>query len=277
MESNDEATEHEDDPAEDAGPASVRIASPEVETSWIDVLDLARDPVKPSFGPKTHRLTKRWGGASAASAFRALRPDPCLHQAFDDAKKSNKTLVESSSVFASASGASAHAILAASEKLEKFIGEISSVVCADEQWMNYFAQAASSLKMDVLFPLKDAVSLQASIYGKAVSTVRTGVVAAAAAPVKSALKDIPPSGGFFFGDPAERLSANMQYAYMAKQLASSSSSSRGGRGGSSASFRPPPSKSSSSSSKSSSTPSASSSSSAKNRPFRGGKGGKTGK
>ena len=274
----DDATDLEDEPVDTSGPPSqVRVPLPGVEDHWTGILDLSKDPVKLPFGPSNVRsLTKRWGGSTASSAFRALRPDPCLHGAFDKAKVTNKSLVESAASLASAAGAAAHAVLSAASHIEKFVDVLGRVQVDNEEWAQFFASSASDLKKDVVSPLMDAAALQASVYGKAVSSVHSGVIAAAETPVKSALKDIPPSGGFYFGDPAERLTANMSYAVMAAQLASTSSSSRGKRGGAASSFsrRPP-----SSITAAKSTVAASSASTAKSSvlPFRGGKGGRKSK
>ena len=231
-----DASDEEDHPTSGSSSSS-RIPSKDAVDKWNDVLNLGRIPVKPTFGPSAVKATKRWGGASSGP-FRAPQQDPCLLQAFEKAKTANKSLVDSSAAIASSSGAAAHAIITATETLESCIAEFEKIQSSQVGgWKDFFLNVVSCLKTDALAPLDDALTLQASSYGRSIATVRNGVIAAADAPAKAVLKVVPPTEEFFFGDPAERLTSTMGYALMSAQLrqASSSSSSRGKRGGSSSS------------------------------------------
>ena len=233
---DENASEEEEVQTGGGSASSSRQPSNDAVAKWTNVLDLSKEPVKTMFGPNATKLAKRWGGGDAAAPFRAPRPDPCLLQAFGKAKQANKSLVESSSSIASSSGAAAHAILSASETIESCIAEFQRIASTQEgDWKTFFNEAATCLKDKALAPLSDAVTLQASAFGRSIATVRNGVVAAAEAPVKEVLKSVPPSGGFFFGDPADRLTSTMNYALISAQLQQASSASRGKRGGSSAS------------------------------------------
>ena len=168
--------------------------------------------------------------------FAPPRQDPCLLPAFVKAKKSNKSLVDSSLAVTASCGAAAHAICAATETVEHVVAEMEKAGASQEGgWKDFFLNTASALKQDALLPLNDAMRLQAASYGRSVAAVRNGVIAAAEAPVKEVLGVLPPKDGFFFGDPVERVSSSMGYALMSAQL-HQASSSRGGRGGTAPSF-----------------------------------------
>lgn len=273
----EEEASDEDEDQPNGSVSSSRQPSKDAISKWNNVLNFAKMPVKSTFGPGSSRLTKRWGGGDDASAsFRAPTPDPCLLQAFDKAKTANKSLVDSASAIASSSGAAAHAILSASETLESCIAEFQRIAASQEEgWKDFFLNSAEALKLNALAPLNDALSLQASAYGRAVGVVRSGVVAAAETPVKPVLKAVPPSGGFYFGDPAERVMSAMNYALVASQLRPSS---RGGRGSApSSSFGRSASSRATATTSASKKSSPAASSSTSSRPFPRGKGGKRGK
>ena len=274
-EDNDDASEDDESYSAAGSTSSSRRPSKEALDVWNDTLDLSKEPIRSTFGPKVAGLMKRWGGDTADS-FRAPRMDPSLLHVFSKAKQANKSLVESSTAVAASSGAAAHAITSAMETVECWIAEIEKVAPTQEGgWKEFFQNMAASLKNDAAVPLNDALKLQAASYGKAVAAVRNGVVAAAEAPVKEVLKITPPSNGFFFGDPAERLNSSMGYALMSAQLQqASSSSSRGGRGGAASSLGRKSAAKSAASAKKSAPSSSSPASSSSSRPFARGRGGK---
>ena len=228
-------------------------------------------PVKANFGPPILKQTRRWGGDGAGS-FRAPQQDPCLLAAFETAKSSNKSLVDASSAVAASSGAAAHAILSASETIENCIAEFEKIAPTQEGgWKDFFLNAAASLKEDVLSPLNDAVKLQAASYGRSIAVVRNGVIAAAEKPVKAVLKAVPPSDGFFFGDPADRLTSTMGYALMSAQL---TQASRGRRGSAPSTYNRASSSRATTTPASATKKSTPASSSSSTRPFPRGRGGK---
>ena len=79
---------------------------------------------------------------------------------------------------------------------------------------------------EILSPLDDAADILASSFARGVQAVRKGVIAAAPAPLRSILSSRPPSGGFFFGNPTQELTAAMDFQVMATQMAQSSTPRR---------------------------------------------------
>ena len=269
----------EDSAAVYAGSSSSAPIKPstEAESHWLSVLDFEKESVKSSFGPNISKATRRWGGDVKTSAFRALRQDPCLHACFDKAKGSNKSLIDSSLSTSSAAGASAHAIITAQGIVKDWVDFLESYSKQheskkDKVWEDFYNDRAKVLKEWALKPLDDALRLQAGIYGKAVSTIRNGVLAAADSAIKSVLKDSPPSEGFFFGNPSDELHSQVQLEFMTKQLKSPAPSFRG-KGKYTPARRPQPSSYKSSTS-TTTTPASSSKSSSNRAPFRKPRGGK---
>ena len=74
--------------------------------------------------------------------------------------------------------------------------------------------------------MDDAADILASSFARGVQAVRKGVIAAAPAPLRSILSSRPPSGGFFFGNPTQELTAAMNFQVMATQMAQSSTPRR---------------------------------------------------
>ena len=172
-----------------------------------------------SLGPssKARGCIRRWADSDAAPSFSAPRREDCLHSAFEAFKKSHQDLFKFASFSADSAGAAAHAIIHASDIIRGFLDLLVENV-KDPQWGSYFVKVREDAKSTIFAPLDDAATCCAAIYGGAVSQIRKGVTAAADDAIKSVLKSKPPTGGFFFGDPADALHAQLSYAFMSSSL-----------------------------------------------------------
>ena len=176
--------------------------------------------LSPSSSASCRRL-KKW--IREDTSFSLPRPDHCLHSPFEAFKKSSKASWEAASLLTSSSGAAGHAIITASarvERLKSWVESHASSPDAEGYW-GPFVDALS----EILSPLDDAADILASSFARGVQAVRKGVIAAAPAPLRSILSSRPPSGGFFFGNPTQELTAAMDFQVMATQMALSSASS----------------------------------------------------
>ena len=177
--------------------------------------------LSPSSSASRRRL-KKW--IREDTSFSLPRPDHCLHSPFEAFKKSSKASWEAASLLTSSSGAAGHAIITASarvERLKSWVESHASSPDAEGYWRP-FVDALS----EILSPLDDAADILASSFARGVQAVRKGVIAAAPAPLRSILSSRPPSGGFFFGNPAQELTAAMDFQVMATQMAQSSTPRR---------------------------------------------------
>ena len=229
----------------------------------------AHGPLALSPSSASRRRLKKW--IREDTSFSLPRPDHCLHSPFEAFKKSSKASWEAASLLTSSSGAAGHAVITASarvERLKSWVESHASSPDAEGYWRP-FVDALS----EILSPLDDAADILASSFARGVQAVRKGVIAAAPAPLRSILSSRPPSGGFFFGNPTQELTAAMNFQVMATQMAQSSTPRHAAPP-----RRPPPRAAATSSRPSASAPSSSAASSsakgkAGGRPARGGKGG----
>ena len=221
---------------------------------------------------KARSCVRRWADSEAAPSFSAPRREDCLHSAFEAFKKSHQDLFKFASSSADFVGAAAHAIIHASDVIRGFLDLLVESI-NDPQWGPYFAKVREDAKSTIFAPLDDAASCCAAVYGGAVSQIRKGVTAAADDAVKSVLKSKPPAGGYFFGDPADALHAQLSYAFMSSSLkAKAPARSRGSHASYAARPSRQPAKPASSSSASASS-SAKPAGNASGRSSRGGRGG----
>ena len=214
--------------------SSLRRPSDEIRAKWTGLVNFpipgAPFSTKQQFGPAVSNIIRRWGDPNSASEFAALRRDDCLHAAFEAFSKSKKDLYESSFFASSCAGAAAHAVFHATAWIEEFLAFLQASYAEDSSWQSWVATASASLKTHVFSPLSDASRCMASLYGRSASKVRNGVVESAESAVKSFLKTVPPSNGYYFGNPTEQLNSAMNYAVMSASLATKPSSSFARRG-----------------------------------------------
>ena len=172
-----------------------------------------------SLGPssKARSCIRRWADSDTAPSFSAPRREDCLHSAFEAFKKSHQDLFKFASFSADSAGAAAHAIIHASDIIRGFLDLLVESV-KDPHWSSYFTKVREDAKSTIFAPLDDAATCCAAVYGGAVAQIRKGVTAAADDSIKSVLKSKPPAGGFFFGDPADALHAQLSYAFMSSSL-----------------------------------------------------------
>ena len=224
------------------------------------------------FGPSIKRPLRKWADIEAATDFAALRGEDCLHGAFEAMRKKNEHLLKLANFATNASGAAAHATLSASTAIDGVFAELKDAFAHDENWTNWLAQTTEKVKSSVLSPLQDAASCCAATYSFASWEVRQAVIKEADKSIQSILRSKPPSDGFYFGDPAASIHAQMSYAFMSSAVNTKTASSRARPAFQSRSYvpkkkpPPPPSSASSSTSKPSGN--------ASGRSFRGGKGGR---
>ena len=172
-----------------------------------------------SLGPssKAKACVRRWADNDIASSFSAPRREDCLHSAFEAFKKNHQDLFKFASSSADSVGAAAHALLHASDVIRGFLDLLVESI-KDPEWGPYFAKVRDDAKSTIFAPLNDAVTCCAAVYGAAVTQIRKGVIASADESIKSVLKSKPPADGFFFGDPADALHAQLSYAFMSSSL-----------------------------------------------------------
>ena len=211
-----------------SSPSSLRRPSDDIRAKWTGLVNFpvpgAPFSTKQQFGPAVSNIIRRWGDPNSASDFSALRRDDCLHAAFEAFSKSKKDLYESSFFASSCAGASAHAVLHATAWIEEFLAFLQGSYAEDSSWQSWVSTASASLKAHVFSPLSDASKCMASLYGRSASKVRNGVVESAETAVKSFLKTVPPSNGYYFGNPTEQLNSAMNYAVMSASLSTKPSS-----------------------------------------------------
>ena len=199
---------------EDAASLSAEAFAPGLLAAWSSL-----SPA--SVAPRSSRLVRKWGGDPASSSFAPPRPDPCLHAAFESFHRSSKPIADLASSSTASSGAAAHAVLHAIAKLDVLKDSLSAALPsdADAEWRRFFDDSVADIQSGILSPLQDATKILASGYGRGVTAVRGGVIAAAAPSIQSFLKTFPSADYYFFGNPTQQLTASMNYAVMAASLA----------------------------------------------------------
>ena len=172
-----------------------------------------------TLGPssKAKACVRRWADNDVASSFSAPRREDCLHSAFEAFKKNHQDLFKFASSSADSVGAAAHALLRASDIIRGFLDLLVESI-KDPEWGPYFAKVRDDAKSTIFAPLNDAVTCCAAVYGAAVTQIRKGVIASADESIKSVLKSKPPADGFYFGNPADALHAQLSYAFMSSSL-----------------------------------------------------------
>ena len=279
------ADDSDDDPDEDiddddetlkdsTDPTAAVTPSTAVAKKWKDLLKIPK--IVPSakasrFGPSIKKPLRKWADIEAATDFSALRGEDCLHGAFEAMRKKNPDHLKLATFAANAAGAAAHASLTAATAMDGVFAELKEAFAHDPNWTNWLSQTTEKLKSSVVSPLQDSASCNAAAYGYASWQVRQAVIKEADKSIQSVLRSKPPSNGFYFGDPADSIHAQMSYAYMSSAVNTKPSSSRSRPAFQSRSYMPkkkppPPPPSSSSASKPSGN--------AGGRSFRGGKGGR---
>ena len=275
----------EDDTDADVGPETplVSASSPLTPSSavaqkWKSLLAFPRTidggtRSTTTLGPssKAKACVRRWADNDVAPSFSAPRREDCLHSAFEAFKKNHQDLFKFASSTADSVGAAAHALLCASDVIRGFL-DLLVESNKDPDWGPYFAKVRDDAKSSIFAPLDDAVTCCAAVYGGAVSQIRKGVIASADDAIKSVLKSKPPAAGFYFGDPADALHAQLSYAFMSSSLKAKAPARPRGSLASLAS-RTPRQPAKSASSVASSSASAKSSGNASGRSSRGGKAG----
>ena len=232
MEESSEAESSEDelDPLDKKKSKAVKMR-PELERSWVPLLDFDNESKKKSFGPKCSAQIQKWG-SEKASSFRPLKADPCLHSLFQKAKSKDKTTMTLLSNVASASGASAHAAIAARSAAKETASELDAInkrlanestTPSVEEMSQMIHSLSEKIKNDVVNPLTDNVKMQAHLYGKAVTATRQNILAGAESTAKTVLSEAQPADGYYFGNPSESLHSTMTFDYMNAQIRSSSS------------------------------------------------------
>lgn len=208
-------------------------ADPVVAEKWKKLLDFPLPGAfiskpKAPLGPvrKASSVLRRWTDSSVAGPFAPLRQEDCLHQAYAAFKKADSGSSLLSSQVSGLASAAGHAILSASRVLQEFFDGMPHWF-QDPAFREQVAALRAQSKINVFGPLEDAAVCCAAIHGRAVSTVRSGVISAADSTVKSVLQSKPPADGFFFGNPQEALHSTLSYAFMSSSLNSKATTSRG--------------------------------------------------
>ena len=190
---------------------------------WSSLVQL---PTVPAPRPAaTRRFIRQWGGDPGLSPFSLPKPDPCLFTAFSAYAATSKPWTDFASSSISSSGAAGHAVASAAVAAEVVVTAFRQHA-SDPQWASFFTPLADKIEKEISTPLYQASSILASSFRRGVDVVRQQVVRSASPAVQPALKSIPSSSEFFFGNPVDVLSASMSYAIMEAQLAAPPAASR---------------------------------------------------
>ena len=111
-----------------------------------------------------------------------------------------------------ASCAAAHAVSHAAAFMGEFVHNLSSVLPVPA-WASFCQDAEKAVASDALLPLRYASCSLTHIFGRAASTIRSGVVCHANSAIQLVLRSTP-SSGFFFGDPAAQVLSSLNLAVM---------------------------------------------------------------
>ena len=215
----DEDTE---DDAASASASSAQVPDDAVIAKWTSLPPLAPSASGPVKAAAKRRVQKWSGGPD--SPFSLPRPDPCLFGSFEAFRKSSKASWDSASALSSTSGSIGHAVLNATAGIERMKAYMSSQI-KDEASEDFWEPFITGLSQ-ILAPLEDAAYMAANAYASGVATIRKGVVAANAPPVRSLLESYPPKKGYFFGDPAKAMSSAVHLQWMTAQLNQASAGPR---------------------------------------------------
>ena len=211
----DSSGDEEAEAPDDAASPSAEAFSDRVVAAWSSL-------APSSSSSASSRVLRRWSGDPASSPFAPPRQDPCLHAAFEAFQRASKPVSELASSMATSSGAAAHAVILASEKLDALKDFLAAALppgVDDDYWRRFFDECVADITDRIMPPLRDAAKILSGGYGRGVSAIRSGVIAAATPSIQSFLKTFPPADGFFFGNPTQQLTASMNYAVMAASLA----------------------------------------------------------
>ena len=270
---DDEDIDGFETPGVSTDPPAAVTPSAAVAKKWKDLLKIPKvvSSTKASrFGPPIKKHLRKWADVECATDFAALRGEDCLHGAFEATRKKSPDLLKLAAFTAGASGAAAHASLTAATALEDVFSDLKQAFGHDQTWSDWLAGKTEKLKSTVLSPLQDSASCCAAAYGYASWQVRQSVTKEADKSIQSILRSKPPADGFYFGDPADAIHAQMSYAFMSSAVNAKPSATRARPAFPSRSYAPkkrlPPPPTSSGSTKTSGN--------ASGRSFRGGKGGR---
>ena len=269
----DEDIEDFETPGVSTDPPAAVTPSVAVAKKWKDLLKIPKvvSSTKASrFGPPIKRHLRKWADVECATDFAALRGEDCLHGPFEATRKKSPDLLKLAAFTAGASGAAAHASLTAATALEDVFSDLEEAFGQNQTWSDWLTSKKERLKSTVLSPLQDSASCCAAAYGYASWQVRQSVTKEADKSIQSVLRSKPPADGFYFGNPADAIHAQMSYAYMSSAVNAKPSATRARPAFQSRSYAPkkklPPPPTSSSSTKTSGN--------ASGRSLRGGKSGR---
>ena len=228
----DGAVDPAQDKTDEAASSSASVPSPAVVERWQKLLNIPKivstSTSSLSFGPKSKKPLQRWADLEKAPDFAAFRREDCLHASFEAMTKKHSDLWKLANHAANSSGAAAHALLTASTGVDLILECLRTTIGEDPDWKPWFTKLAEEAKKIITAPLNDAATCCASLYGLASTSVRQNVIKEADKSIQSVLKTKPPSDGYFFGNPADAIHAQMSYAYMSSAVkAKPSSSTRG--------------------------------------------------
>ena len=172
-------------------------------------------------------LVERWADPVSAPSFSAPRKDDCLAGIFEKVASSDKRLHDFAFDAMKYSGGAAHATMAASEHLGSALPKVVESIVGTllphgvegrDDWMAWAKEEVGRVHKEAAAMMMDAVSLNASIYGKGFWHMREAVLKKCDKAVLPTLRNRAPENETFFGNPCDAVQSSVSLAFMTDHL-----------------------------------------------------------
>ena len=171
-------------------------------------------PLSSAFG-----RTKKWS-SEAAPDFAPPKQEPFAFSLFNDFKTSSKSVYDNAQHLMTSSGAAGHAIAYAAVRLDAMRNHLVPPDASPEEreeaapWVQCCSAIASALQ--------DASRILAANYAHGLSETRKGALKSASHHLMPILRECPPAGGYYFGNPKEAVLSSAQFLSAEATLAQAS-------------------------------------------------------
>ena len=172
-------------------------------------------------------LVERWADPVSAPSFSAPRKDDCLAGIFEKVASSDKRLHDFAFDAMKYSGGAAHATIAASEHLGSALPKVVESIIGTllppgseghDDWMAWAKEEVGRVHKESAAIMMDAVSLNATIYGKGFWHMREAVLKKCDKAVLPTLRNRAPESSTFFGNPCDAVQSSVSLAFMTDHL-----------------------------------------------------------
>ena len=201
-----------------ASPSSSITPEPEMINYWKS--SIPAFSFSSSFHPLLSALgrTKKWSNA-AAPDFAPPKQEPFASSLFNAFKESSKSAYDNA-IHLSSSGAAGHAIAYAAARvgvMQDFLANLDATPEEREEAAPWVRCCS-----DVAMALQDASCILGANYAHGLLEVRKGAMKSASHHLMPILRDSPPSGGYYFGIPKEKVLSSAQFLSVEASLAPAS-------------------------------------------------------